>query len=553
VEKEWLRFFLLFLYILLFGFLYYLTPNKEVSTLSLYFPKIALLPLIIAFLFHLYFWSFPIPTFEDIHAYCGVPALFLAKVYNFFPKWALILTALAALLISVVYLLGKLKKIWIFFFVAGILLAIFVIYFINLENFGKLKHILRHPPIPKTIYFLGYLFFGINEWVGDFIQFIFLCLSGMYVGRMVSLLSPQKERFSFLSGFSITVFFPTFFHWTNFCGLTGGEIFFLAASFFYFLKYIESQKEEDFFYSMGILGIGLLYERRLLFFFLFALFYLAIKKRFSFSLLRYTALPLILGIPFIVSFPYKSGILAFWWIKQPYLLLVGVKQIYWALGPILTFLSIVSLFFSLKERKALLFILFFFLYYFFISSTLAVGCLRHSQPYYLSLCILISFLITKTKPIFLLATLLIMLYQGIFSNSPSLITLSNYKSSNWEGTTFGILPYKAALAYIKEEMPNKKIYAPMGCEPSHFYLAKFGIREELWIRKPFLKGFSLSSLHQFCQENGIKYIILPNPNPLFKGFIDIELASSIYKGEGKFKIKKRFYFGENSLFLFEVL
>lgn len=545
---------LLVLYIFLFGILRRVVPDRiKPPEETFYFPPFLIIPLFSALLFHLYFWSLPIPTLEDMQVYCGVPALFLSKIYSFLPRWILVLSALLFLTLLLIYLSGRGRRIWWCFFVLGILSALFIIHSICLESFGKLEHIFRHPPIPKTTYLLGYLFFGIEEWVGRFIQFIFLVAAGVFVGRITSLLTKEKGKFSFISGFTITLFFPTFFHWTNFCSLIGGELFFLSSSFYYFLRYIQDKEEGSLLYCMGILGLGLLYERRLAFLFLFIVLSLCLKIKPFISLLRYFLIPIIMAIPFIfVSYAYRDAALTFSWINQPSLLLLGVKQIYRSLGPIITLSTLLLLLVFLKKRVTLLFLVFFLSYYLFISSTVAVWCLRHAQPYYLSLAILFSLLIAKTRPSVLFCFVLIMLYQSILSSSPDLLTLSNYKMRDWKYREFGILPYRDAIAYIKKELPNTKVYAPMGCEPSHFYLAKFGIPERLWIRKPFLKGFSLSSLTKFCKENEIRYIVLPGYNPLFKEWIDLKLVSSIYRQKDNFRIKKRFFFGENELFLFEV-
>jgi len=554
-----IKFLILSIYLLLFLFLKRLLPEEKKINFSILYNKWLIPPFIICIISHLYFWSLPIPTGEDFQVYCGIPAVFLYKISSCIPLWISVIFSIIALAISYIYIKGIGKKIWYIFFLLGLFIAIFLIFFIPESALGFFHRkeivtmgIFRHPPIPKTIYLLGYIFFGINEYVGRVIQFLFLCFTGIYVGKIICLLISKKDNFAFICGYSITLLFPTFFHFTNFCSLITGEIFFLSASFYYFLSYIKEGEEDSLFYSLSILGIGLLYERKLLAFFIFMLFFL-IKNRVFW---KYGAIPLIMGLPFILtSYPYRNASLLFLWKSDPSLLFLGLKQIYLSLGPFLSILILISFFFSFKIKKSYIFSLFFLFFYLFITSTGAVGWIRHAQDYYFSLCILLSLFVAHTRSSLLIITLFVMLYQGIFSSSPLLFNLSNYKSKEWTAG-FGIFPYRETIFYIKENLCNAKIYAPMGCcEPSRFYLAKFKLKRENWIREPtILKNIDMISLYKWCKENSIDYIVLPltGDEKYLADILDLNLIREIYKPNIYFKVKKVFFFGENSLFLAKV-
>ena len=76
-----------------------------------------------------------------------------------------------------------------------------------------------------------------------------------------------------------------------------------------------------------------------------------------------------------------------------------------------------------------------------------------------------------------------------------------------------LLPYDRAIGYIKEHPDTiKRIYAPMICDPSHFYLAKSGIVDKVYyFRKIWadIDGQNLASLYQFCRENNFDYVMFP--------------------------------------------
>ncbi|MEW6482363.1 MAG: hypothetical protein AB1397_05110 [bacterium] len=546
------KFFLFSLYLLLFWILTKILPKQEPIYISIPYLKYLLIPFFLAILCHLYFWMLPIPTLEDFQTYINIPALLLSNIYFYIPRWILVISSAFVFIITYLYISGKQRKIWHLLFIFGISLSIFVILFLPLTSIGKPDPLFRHPPIPKTLYLLGYIFFGINEWVGNFIQFFLLSLAGIYVGKITQLILLKKDSFSFVCGFLITIFFPTLFNFTNLCGLAPGELFFTTASFYYFLCFLLDNKEQSFFYSMSILGIGLLYERKILFLFLFILLVLRIKGKISISVLKYSLIPFLFGFPFIiVSYQYRNANLSFSWIEDPGLLLLNAKQIWVSLGPFITLFVIASFFFL--KRFRVLFLSFFLLYYIFISSTWGLGSIRHAQPYYLILAIILSVGIAQLKRrLFLFLLILIMLYQAIFSSSPLLLNLSNYKSRKWTAG-FGILPYRKTIFYIKENLKDKKIYAPMGCEPSYFYLAKYRIKERNWIRKPFLKDMDLVSLYKWCKENKIAYIVLPlTGEGYLDSWVDSSLCKEIYSDKTYFKLKKTFFFGENCLFLSEI-
>ncbi|HAW50367.1 TPA: hypothetical protein DCX16_05415 [bacterium] len=557
-EEKWARLCLLFFYIFLFGILTRITPDKDNLKLSIPYLKYLLIPFSLGLVSHLWFWSLPIPTLEDFQGYCGVPAVLFYKISPYIPRIFLVILSIVAFTILIFYLSGKGRRIWYIFFTFVILLDILVIFFISLESIGKIYHIFRHPPLHKVLYILGYFFFGIHEWVGNFIQYLFLSGAGIYVGKIVELLLGKKDKFYFITGFSLTLFFPTFFHFTNFCGLTGGELFFVSGSLYYFISFLNNKEERPWFYCMSIIAIGFTYERTITSILLCILFFIAIKERGKIPFPKYVLIPLIFGLPFIiVSYSFRNIPLVFMWLNNPSSLLLPLKQIYISIGPIISIFVLFSFIYFITSRNAWILYLYFFYYYIFINSTGAFGIIRHAQHYYLILNILLCLFVAKIKkPLLLIFLLLIMLYQGAISPSSLLLNLFNFQKKEWTAG-YGFMPHREAMSYIKKNLPERtKIYGPSFCDPTLFYIAKYNILEDNWIKFPLLKEWKdLISFYKWLRKNNIDYVLLPLTYgvPDLYEIVNIYLCKEIYQDREYFRIEKVFYFGENSLFLAKVI
>jgi len=572
-----LRFLLLNLFILLGWLLYLLLPKREKKELQS--PQVELKFLIpftfLAFLLHLFFFCLPIASGEDFHLHVGLPALMLSKIQHYLPIW-LMRIFLIGIFVFIFYIYknqGFLKRKKIQLAILVIVFAYLYFYLIiNIgltERFGQIKHIFRYSAIGKTLYFLGYLFFGINELVPGFIQFIFNVLMSIYLSKTLTLIhnSPIGGRI----GLYVGLFFPTFFHTANQQGLESGTLFFFIITFFFFVKYLKTENPYNLYLSMSWLAIGLIYKNLLLAALItiwgFSLIEFLVKRRplRFLTLIRYSLIPIIGGVTLIlVSYGERPAGLMLSNLSQFNTLFLGFKQMYIALGPIIFTLVIFSLIWCIiRLNRYLFFFLFFFIsYYLMITATEAVGYIRHAQPFYLSLAFLLSYFLSdlsiwlqeriKIYWIIHLVLIGIMIMQAVFLPNTLLFNLSNYKS---DVVYYGILPYREAMEYIKDNIPkNTKIYAPMGCEPSHFYLAKYKLDGKIdWIRKPLLPkpGITQETLYDYCKEKKIDYVFFPRGKYLLN-FVDHNLVEEIFYNPKGFEIVKVFKFGKNEAFLAKV-
>jgi hypothetical protein len=118
-------------------------------------------------------------------------------------------------------------------------------------------------------------------------------------------------------------------------------------------------------------------------------------------------------------------------------------------------------------------------------------------------------------------------------------------------------PYDKLFEFVKEEeLYNCRIYAPMKCEPSHFYMGKYGLPDtEFLFRKKWDRG-RYEKFEEFLVGGKFCYLVIPQ-GPRVEGvieeYIDRTLLSELLNDRAAYaKLHKTFQYGESTLWLFKI-
>ncbi|PJA61944.1 MAG: hypothetical protein CO162_03640 [bacterium (Candidatus Ratteibacteria) CG_4_9_14_3_um_filter_41_21] len=565
---------------------------------------------IVCLILHLFQINYPILTGLDSHFHTGLPALILYKLnkatlkltngslsFSFFIWLLIVFTSLFFSLFRKILFRLKRVNIFICLFFMILLSNIYGLFLIKtgiLESLGKISLLHRYPPLGKTFFFFGYCLFGIHEWVGRLIEIFFTIFGGLFLVKIISLY--RKEPMMLLSAYTLYIFLPPLFNviWLN--HLEAGTLFFLLAGCYYFLRYQKAHTSKDFALTILIFSCGIMYKRLVILSIFMILTYLFLEQLLSKKKGNIKKGMKIVAIPFLFSLPWIFFYPAFWPSPgtitidaafSPLKIWMNISSWQFALGKPIISLFILSLFYYLlraKELQIRFFLILSFLYYALVAA-IGFGYTRTSLLFFPVIILAIDGFLYNisekfknlSKVIFGgLCTLILLsfIYNGLLNKERHLVTLSNSR--------YYLLPYDKAIKYIKDYLPDRKIYAPMICEPSHFYLAKYGIGEIVYERRIWANSESqtLDSLYKFCQKKSFYYLLFPKPEPFynsayqsffnkykdfglpysgyiggdwFLGRIKDKIIIKLFEGEdSRFKMIKKFKRGNCELAIFEV-
>lgn len=526
-------------------------PEVQMTMSEGYFPYLVIS--LLSFLLHLRQINYPILTGLDSHLHAGLPAVLVFKANQlilnytngylnvYLLSWLLLLLVFASLwggkkwIARVRALRLRGKSLMVLFIVVMALSNLYGMLLVKsgaLEKLGNISLIHRYPALGKSLFFAGYSLLGIREWVGRLIQIGFTFAGGILLSKIA--LFYLKDRMLSLAVYALYIFLPPLFNvvWLN--HLTAGTVFFFIAIHLYFLRYRQTSSSKDLGILILLLSVGFMYKRIVLasVFMLWTYSLLipagrreSIPERIK-DALRITVIPLAFALPYLTTdFWMGSSPKTFLEIEKiynPAKVIINFLMIPFAITRPVFLLFIASiLFVSFKLRKPMMrFFFLWFLTYYLFGSSAAWTSIRNMMPFFPAVVLIMSVFLyhfaERLKKFrrfsFLTSCLIILaffLYQGLFREDTDLVTLSNEK--------YYLLPYDEALGYVKEHLlPEKGIYAPMITEPSHFYLAKYGIIDEVpYFRKIWAEvdKQTLDSLYKFCQENEFFYVIFPLPGP----------------------------------------
>ncbi len=421
---------------------------------------------------------------------------------------------------------------------------------------GQYATVLRYPPLSKFLYLAAYTLMGITEAAPRFVQFAFIALTAVIMLRLMKAMKTARPgRLAFL----LIVIFPTFFALGITAELEAGTVFFFTAATYHFIMGVEGEDRAQFLKCAFWCAAGIFYKQLLLgliFSLVPPLLILALlreerREHYLFGL-KALALPLLIGLPFITLsdiMHVRDTALALQNVLKPQLMTLDLKVLYMTCGAPLTALLAVSAVYSLFRYRGLpLWTLLYVsaAYYLMISATLAVGYVRHAQPFYIALVFMtalaVSDLAARLRGLpgkaLSAAVLGLFLYQSVLAKAPyQRKTAFNYYSE--------VFPYWLADAALK---PGQKVYAPMEIEPSHFYLAKAGLAGKVAWDRVLPEGFDAARAEAAAKADGADFVLLPySPFPSLK--VDFVRIADALTASGRFRTERVFDYHGNKMIL----
>ena len=519
----------------------------------------------------LFLWFTPIPTSSDDQSHAGPPAWLLGRATSalgldirllpaIFLPLAAIFAAAAARLYRKGIQLPKRGTALLLLAAAGNIFFFASQRFGLAEAIGRFETVLRYPPLAKFIYLPAYLLLGVNEAAPRAVQFALLVLAVVYILRILKLMKADPPpRLAYL----LAAFFPTFFNLGTSAELEAGTVLFFAASIFHFMKAAATGEREEFLKCAFWTAAGFFYKQLLLGLVLSFIPALAVlwfvyplrREAWAYGL-KTLGIPLLFGLPFILlsaAYGIRNTALVYEYILDPAIMTFNLKVIYMTCGAPITALLAASAVYAVWRRRSLeltLLLYFSVTYYFMISATLAVGFVRHAQPFYIGLVALLLLAVSDLaaalpgrfmKPL-AAGLLALFVFQSVFAANPyQRRTVFNYHVNSF--------PYWEAVEYWKGlDRPGLKIYAPMEVEPSHYYLAKYGLAGKLTWDRTLPPGFSAAKAEKAFRDGAFDFMLLPYS--LFAGLrTDLPAIARDVEAAGALCREKLFDYHGNKLLL----
>jgi len=428
---------------------------------------------------------------------------------------------------------------------------------------GRFETVLRYPPLSKFLYLPSYLLLGVNEPAPRIVQFLFMCLTAIYMLRFLKFLKTDPPpRLVYL----LIAFFPTFFNLSISTELEAGTVLFFTAAIYHFTKAAKAGDKTQFLKCAFWCAAGFFHKQLLLglvLSFLPALAFLWFTRKderpaFAYGL-KTLALPLLTGLPFIVisaAYGIRGTGLIYSHLTDPVIMTLNLKALYLTCGAPITALLAASAAYAFWRRRSLeLTLLLYFsgTYYFMISATETAGLIRHAQPFYIAPVLLFMLAVSDlaaalpariAKPLSA-GALALFIFQAAFAKDPyQRKTVFNYYTYNF--------PYWEAVEYFKAlDRPGLKIYAPMEVEPSHYYLAKAGMADKLAWERTLPLDFSAEKAALAFRDCAADFMLLPySPFPGIRT-TDLAVIAKELEASGAFCEVKLFDYHGNKLVLFK--
>ena len=514
---------------------------------------------------------------EHYHAYVPIPILRLISQHPPLPvpllTWGLIILGF----LSIRFGRRKVKINLRGSLLLGIVVVLAFVYCLVLIRSGLVEkinpgeHLFRFPPLGKSVHLIFYLLFGVSEFTARLPQVLFLALASVYVYRTALLYRDQLTSFNAAALFLFT---PALFHFGHHAFLTGGVLFFTAASFYYFSRYLKEDQLRDLLLAVFFSSIGFLYKRLLLAVLIIILAYLLLRdltrdrKNLAQNLKSHLILAwiaLVSIIPWLVlGYKYSSRNYAFVidnWTNFESITQV-VREIPLGGTYLLFFLfaaGIIYAFWKRRDKLTYFCFSFFLLYYLFVNSDSWRG-LRITLPLWLPVFILIGQFLGGAKireQVRWSISLLLTGYMLVASTIVNIPPLEE-KYTLIKDIENGYLPYPQTFAYVRDNLPpGSRIYAPAGCEPSHFYLYHYQLDNTYtWERKFWVEDKEeqdLDNLYAFCKREKFPYLVLSRKKWV-RDWINGVVVEELFIGKDpRFKAKEIFTYGDNQIILWEVM
>ncbi len=438
---------------------------------------------------------------------------------------------------------------------AGItfLYAYFLLHIQWLERFDDLNPLFRYPPLSKFFSIPLYICFGLHEWTGRVMQIGFTFGMAFYLYRLAQFYGGDAAG---KTAAILGVFLPPVFHYGNTTMIEGGTLFFITASFFYWIRFIECKGQSDLIRGTLFATLACLYKHPGVslipaFAFMTAYDYLFPLRhrtsRYLFPSILACSIPAITIVSFMKLSGFNTdvpsdlqlpGLEYFWGNIQ-----VIPKGITFPVS-ILFGASFVALPFVGGWRTFWIFVGWIGTHYLLTCMSAAALNVRQALPYYIGLIVPAALLVESCLknrrslqmgfiyvilPIYLLwACLWMDRNQDYRTIGRAMGDRSYINFSNWQSM---YLPYPQTIQKLKEiTTPGDVIYAPMINEPVHFYLAKYDLRDRIYRRELWdkLERLSLDTLLDYCQQIEADWLVIPRGRWLYIANADLTWNEEIF-------------------------
>lgn len=541
-------------------------PNDRFFFLALFFVATAC---------HWPFLDQPILTGLDTIDHAAVPGVVADKIRDVIPLgrgvfWALAAFVLLNLFINHVPFRKAVVSLFqricdglaqnYFFFVLGLAgISIGYIAFVNHhsipDRFGDITTIFRYPPLSKLIFIPVHAIFGMYDFVGQGIQLVFNFAGAVYMYRIACLFAGRD------AGRLAAVFFvflPPLFHYAHTHMIDSGTLFFVAASFYYALHYIETKSPRSLIYTALFTTFGFLYKHPVV----------SVVPGFALMLAYDTFFPRKMRlrpaiVPGIVACLIPT-LTVYTFMKfsdlnpdtpddvgSPSLIrfaanLAAIPQgVTWPVA--LLFLGGLVAMALRPERRPLWLLLCWIGTHYFISCLSKIYFnVRQSLPYYLGLVIVAAMAVDwllreypKTRkafvgaivPLYLIWACLLWPHEMDYRKLGKAFGDRSYINlTNWDDT---YIPYDTIVRDLKiRTQPGELIYAPMANEPVMFYLAKHDFNDRRYIRDlelwPPRNTQTLEGLLQTLTQLKANYFLLPRGRWLYR-YVDLQVVEALFE------------------------
>ncbi len=532
----------------------------------------------IAFAVHLPFLPWPILAGLDTIDHAAIPAVVahqivksLSSVFGF--SLQPLLAAVGILIIVVLCLSPKLRNhlvegfvkiavwshshFWLTLVVlAGMtwVYAVAIFHFQPLDRFGDVDPLFRYPPLSKMFSIPLYVGFGLQEWVGRVMQIGFTFGTAVYLYRLARLYggATAGEIAAILF-----VFLPPVFHYGNTTMIEGGTWFFVTATFFYWIRFVEYKAQFDLVAGTLFATLACLYKHTGVsvipaFAFMVAYDFLFSRTSRSFRSLWPSILACAIPSITIVLFMKLSGFnsdvpsdLQFpgWksFVGNLYAMPQGIT-----LPITLIFLAgWISFPWIRNGRTFVIFTGWIGAHYFLTCMSAAALNVRQALPYYLGLIVPAALFVETILgnrtwirrcfvygilPGFLLwACLWMDRNQDYRKIGRAMGDRSYINFSNWNSM---YLPYPQTVQALKKiTQPGDVIYAPMINEPVQFYLAKYDLGDRRYHRELWAKSGqqTLESLLDYCKRIQAKWLVVVRGRWLYDSYADLRWIEQLFE------------------------
>lgn len=408
------------------------------------------------------------------------------------------------------------------------------------ERFGEVDALFRYPPVWKLVLTPVYFVFGLEEEWGRYALILFTYASAFYLYGIIRLFANQTAA---RVGAMLFVLLPPVFHYGNTHMIEGITLFFVSATLFHWLRFMQENNQADLVMGSILATLGCLTKHPVVGVIpAFALmagiqFLLIPKTRDVWMLLRCTAASLIPAVTFQTYMELsKFNALIPSELSAPGLdrfltnLSVIPLGITWPLA-ILILSGIFSLAATRTWRALWLLGCWFGAFWFLSSISSVYANVRQSLPYYIALLIPAAMFlerITNGRPIVRRVLLWGILPAYLVWACLFMDRVENHVDvgraigdrgyinfTTWQDM---YLPYQVIVPMLmKETRPGTVIYAPNQNESVRFYIAKYSMEDRVYLRDLWAtdENATLESLKQYCEQNNVSWLLLPRGKWLY--------------------------------------